>query len=146
MADEKRMSMSVQVEADVRWGELDAFEHVNNTVYFRWFEDARIAYFMACGVLEHLEATGVGPILGSTSCRFRRAVTFPDRVTVGASVERVDEDRFLMRYRVVSHGTGEVVAEGDGLVVMYDYTAGSKAPVPQAIRAGIQRLESGDVG
>ena len=141
MGDEELSPMPVEVEADVRWGELDAFQHVNNTVYFRWFEDARIAYFRGCGVLEHMEASGVGPILASTSCRFRRAVTYPDRITVGASVDRVEADRFLMRYRVVSEATGQVVADGEGLVVMYDYGADQKAPVPPGIREGIQRLQ-----
>ena len=61
----------VITEQAVIWGDMDAFQHVNNTIYFRWFETARIRYFEEIGFLEHLEATGVGPILAETSCRFR---------------------------------------------------------------------------
>ena len=142
MQEDEIAAMPVEVQLDVRWGDLDAFQHVNNTVYFGWFEDARIAYFGATGVLDHMEASRVGPILASTSCRFRRAVTYPDRVTVGARVEVVEADRFLMGYRVVSQATGEVVADGEGLVVMYDYAAGEKAAVPDTIREAIEALEN----
>ena len=62
----------VVIDEQVVWGEMDAFQHVNNTVYFRYFESARIAYFGAVGYLEWMKAEGSGPILASTRCRFRR--------------------------------------------------------------------------
>ena len=132
----------VEVRLRVRWGDMDAFQHVNNTVFFKWFEDARIAYFEASGVLGYRASTRVGPILAASSCRFRRPVTWPDHVRVGARVEDVQEDRFTMGYCAVSEATGEVVATGDGLVVCYDYDGEHKAPLPEPILEGIRRVEA----
>ena len=59
-------SFPVVVAIPVAWGDMDAFQHVNNTVYFRYFESARIAYFERLEFMELMQATGVGPILGKS--------------------------------------------------------------------------------
>lgn len=128
-------------ETPVAWGEMDSFAHVNNVVYFKYFESARIEYFRRIGFPDWMKETGIGPILASTSCRFRKPLTFPDRVTVGARVTGLENDRFTMDYRVVSHALDAVAAEGEGLIVAYDYRGGEKAAVPQEIRARIMKLE-----
>jgi len=129
----------VTLEIPVAWGDMDAFEHVNNTVYFRWFESARIAYFRQVGALEVMQTTGVGPILAATQCRFKLPLTFPDEVVAGARVpaDSIGEDRFTMHYAVASRRHGRVAAEGNGLVVTYDYAAASKAPIPDQLRRRI---------
>ncbi|HET6231824.1 MAG TPA: thioesterase family protein [Longimicrobiaceae bacterium] len=132
----------VVVEMPVAWGDMDFFRHVNNTVFFRYFESARIEYLGRIGFQAALEETGVGPILASTSCRFRRPLTYPDTVSVGARATEVSEDRFTMEYRLVSRKLGEVAADGGGVLVSYDYGAGRKAPLPDAVRAAIERLEA----
>ena len=60
----------VLVMFPVHWGEMDALGHVNNARYFTWFESARIALFGQIGVLATREATGIGPILATTTCDF----------------------------------------------------------------------------
>lgn len=135
----------VVVEIPVQWGEMDFFRHVNNTVFFRYFESARIAYLDAIGFREEETRGGVGPILASTHCRFRRPLTYPDTVLVGARTTAVGADRFTMEYRLVSRAQGEVAAEGGGVLVSYDYAAGRKAPLPEPVRAIIARLE-GEIG
>lgn len=132
----------VSVDVDVRWGDMDAFQHVNNTLYFRYFESARIAYFDALNVAEFIDGTQVGPILASTSCRFRFPVTYPDTLSVGARVSRVGADRFVMDYLVVSQRHEKLAAEGEGLLVTYDYGAGTKARLPDIVRARILELEA----
>jgi acyl-CoA thioester hydrolase len=119
---------------------MDSFNHVNNIVYFRYFESARIVYFEKIGFREWMEEHGVGPILASTHCRFRRPLTYPDRVTIGARVTDLGEDRFSMKYRVYSHQLDDIAAEGEGLIICFDYRNGVKAPVPLQIRNAIEEL------
>ena len=126
----------------VAWGEMDAFGHVNNVVYFRYFETARIAYFREIGLLEHMDRTGVGPILAETRCRFRRPLTFPDSLRLGVRVTSIAGDGFQMAYRVYSDALDTHAAEGDGRIVIFDYTAGSKAALPPDIQARIEALEA----
>ncbi|OGF56868.1 MAG: thioesterase [Candidatus Fraserbacteria bacterium RBG_16_55_9] len=131
----------VVMELPVVWGEMDSFGHVNNIVYFRYFESARITYFERIGYLETIKTTGVGPILASTCCNFKKALTFPDKIYVGAKISEMSEDRFRMQYRIVSEKLGKIAAEGDGWIVSFNYREGRKAPVPPEIRARIEALE-----
>lgn len=132
----------VVIEFPVQWGEMDAMGHVNNAVYFRWFESARIVYFERLGWLEILRDAGNGPILHSTQARFRAPLLFPDTVRVGARVAEVESDRFTMRYEVRSERLGGALAcEGSGLIVAYDYRASGKAALPAAIVDRIRALE-----
>lgn len=131
----------VVVRIPVAWGEMDAYQHVNNIVYFRYFETARIHYFERVRLMQG-SFEGVGPILASTDCRFKFPLTFPDTVAVGARVVRIDDDRFTMEYRVVSERADRVAAEGRGVIVTYRYAERKKAPVPEELRAAIEALEA----
>ncbi|HEV2764081.1 MAG TPA: thioesterase family protein [Pyrinomonadaceae bacterium] len=125
----------------VAWGEMDSLQHVNNIVYFRYFESARMAYFERLGFWDFMRETGVGPILAATSCKFKMPLTWPDTVSVGARVSDLGEDRFLMSYTVVSHGKGKIAAEGEGTIVSYDYRGLKKAPLPEEVKRRIRVLE-----
>lgn len=125
----------------VQWGDMDAYGHVNNTAVFRYFETARIAYLDRCGFLESYDRHRIGAILHSTDCRFRRALIHPDTVQVGGRAVSVDRDRFTMTYMVVSLVHDDVVAEGSGVVVSFDYNTREKAPLPESVRKAIEQLE-----
>lgn len=120
---------------------MDAFGHVNNTVHIRWLESGRVQYLMQLGLSEFMDQSGVAPILASISCRYRSPVVFPDVVTIGTRVKELGEDRFTVHHRIVSREQGRVVAEGEGIVVCFDYKAGRKAPVPPLVRARIRETE-----
>lgn len=134
-------SYPVTIEIPIAWGDMDAFQHVNNTVYFKHFESARISYFEKINFLEVMQKTGVGPILASTQCRYKIPLTYPDHVVVGAKVETIAQDRFVMQYAVVSQKFKKIAAVGEGVIVTFDYQNNKKAPVPKEIRASISNLE-----
>ena len=131
-------SYPVVIETDVAWGDMDAFNHVNNTVYFRWFESGRIAYFRQVGFTGN---DAVGPILASTSCRMRIPLAYPDRVAIGARVRDIGDDRFTMEYAVVSRTLKKIAAEGEAVVFSYDHQAKRRAPLPAGVRQRMERLE-----
>ncbi len=134
----------VAISIPVAWGDMDAFNHVNNTVYFRYFETARIAYFEKIGVLTFMEQHGIGPILAHTECRFRLPLTYPDSLNVESRVIEVAQDRFLMQYRITSHAKAAVAAEGTGRIVMVDYRTGKKSSLPPEVRQAITAMEGRD--
>lgn len=131
----------VVVEVPVAWGEMDSYRHVNNVVYFRYFENARLEYFRRLGWFEYEKETGIGPILHSTQARFRRPLTYPDTVSAAVRVSSLAEDRFTMNYLVVSHRLAAVAAEGQGIIVTYHYAEERKVPVPEELRRRIAELE-----
>jgi acyl-CoA thioester hydrolase len=124
----------------VQWGEQDAFGHVNNTVYFRWCESARLVYLERAGLASRLKADSVGPILAHIGCDFRKPVVYPDSVEVGSRITRIGRSSFEMDHLVVSAKLG-VVAEARSTLVVYNYAASRSVPLPGALRAAIEALE-----
>lgn len=126
---------------DVNWGDMDAFEHVNNTVYFRYFEDVRIAYFEKIGVFEHMSKSKIGPILANARCNFLLPLDFPDCIHIGARANVLSPKKMNMEFAVFSDKQNAVVAEGEGLVVYYHYGEGRSCEIPGVIVAAIEGLE-----
>jgi len=106
----------VVIEIPIAWGDMDAFQHVNNIMYFRYFESARIAYFEKLNFIEQMKKTGIGPILANTQCKFKIPLSYTDQVSVGAKVDVIEKDRFLMKYLVVSHKHKNIAAVGEGML------------------------------
>lgn len=134
---------AITLEVPLHWGEMDAFGHVNNAVYFRWFESARMSYFERLGWPELQRESGIGPILHSTQARFRAPLVWPDTILVATRVSEISGDRFTMLYEVRSRSLGRLAAEGSGLIVAFDYRTLAKAPLPDLIRARMAQLEAG---
>lgn len=132
----------VLIEIPIEWGDMDAFQHVNNKVYFRHFESVRIAYLHKIGFDEVMQDSGIGPILASTQCRYKVPLTYPDQVTIGAKVDTIETDRFLMKYAVVSQKLRKIAAVGEGLIVTFDYQKNEKVAIPAVIKQRMVDLES----
>jgi acyl-CoA thioester hydrolase len=130
----------VAIRIPVQWGEMDAYGHVNNTVFFRYFESARIEFLDRCRFLEAYEREKVGAILHSTSCRFRRPLFYPDTALIGTRASQVDDDRFTMEYVIASESENAVIAEGTGIVVSFDYVNRAVVPIPDYVREAIDEM------
>jgi len=140
--DEALGRYPVSVTIPVAWGEMDAFQHVNNVVFARWLETARIAYFTRIGLLERMRREGVGPIVGRIAIDFRRPVTFPDTVRVDATAKKLGRSSFTMAYRIWSTAQEVEVATGEDVIVTLDYRSGRTTAVDEALRASIVGLEA----
>ena len=138
----------IVIAQPVQWGDQDSMGHVNNVVFFRWCESARIEYFGRIGMPgkraggQGERAGGQGEfILASIRCDFRRQVNFPDTVRIGARISRIGRSSMTMEHVIVSQAQQAVVAEAESTMVSFDYTAGKSQPVPDDARAAIAKLE-----
>jgi acyl-CoA thioester hydrolase len=143
--DELLAGYPVVVRQAVVWGEMDSYCHVNNVVYFRYFENARLEYFRRLDWPEFEKETGIGPILAATQARFRRALTYPDTIAITARLGTLDEDRFTLEHRIFSEQLGDMATEGQGTVVAFHYGRGEKVPLPDELRRRIAALEAGKI-
>jgi acyl-CoA thioester hydrolase len=144
----RRIGMKNQIEGypvviavPVAWGEMDAFQHVNNNAYFRYFESARMAYYERLNLGDLRSRTGIGPILAETSCRFKTPLTYPDTVLVGVKVTKLEEDRFMMNHRIVSTKLQKIAAEGNSVIATFNYRENKKVRVPEEMKLNIADLE-----
>lgn len=123
------------------WGEMDAFQHLNNIIYFRYFETARIAFFEKMKMTKRGLPQGVGPILASTSCRFKAPLAYPDTLYVGVRILEIGADRFKLEHLVVSEKLQKVAAVGEVVVVSYDYSAQAKTDLPESWRRRLEKAK-----
>jgi len=131
MTEERKL---VHVEhIPIRWGDMDAMGHVNNTVYFRYMEQARISWFNALGVLAGPD--GEGPVIVTASCTFRRPFTYPGTVEVrtyagkpgGSSIPTFIE-------MSLEDDPATIYAEGAAIVVWMDFPKNKPLRVPDRVR------------
>ena len=129
------------MELSILWGDEDAFNHVNNVAYLRWCETARVEYLRRIGLFPQLPPLGIGPIIASQTCHYRRPLNYPDTVVVGTRVTAIGNSSFRMEHRIVSRATGQVGADAESTMVTMDYSTGKSVRVPAAVRQAIVDLE-----
>ena len=128
-------------QMDIAWGDMDAFQHVNNAVYLRYFESARIRYFEKTPMFDIMQQEGIGPIVHSHRIRYRFPLTYPDTIRIGVRVTGVGYDRITVAYQLLSTRHHIIAAEGETTIVFLNYQARQKAPVPEPVLQAIDALE-----
>lgn len=127
-------------ELPLRWGDSDALNHLNNTLYFRLMEEARIQILYAA---ELRVPDDVGPILAHASCDFLRPLTYPATVRVTHTLTRVGRSSMefeLMLEKVGDEGGGpgnNPYARGRNVLVWMDFVANRSAPWPAGVLASL---------
>ena len=136
MAEERRLAHVERIP--IRWGDMDAMGHVNNTVYFRYMEQARISWIETWGVGttgNHAE----GPVIANASCQFRRPLKYPGSVEVRVFAGGIGRSSLPTYYEIRRTDDAQTVyATGDALFVWISNATGKPAAFPDTVR---RRLE-----
>lgn len=131
----------VKLQLPVQWGDMDAFQHVNNVRYLRWFESARIEYLKYLKTLKINSNTNIGVIVGSLDCKYLFPVTYPDTIELGVRIENLEAGKFDMVCHMVSQRHQRLVAIASAKIVIYDYVNFKKAEMSEAMMEEIRTLE-----
>ena len=127
----------LQVHSEVmaiRWGDMDAIMHVNNTVYFRFMEQARISWVDSWGV-PSTAAEAEGPVIASASCRFRRPLKYPGKVEVRVYAGKIGRSSMPTYYEIRRTDDQETVyATGAALFVWINNATGRPVAFPEPVR------------
>ncbi len=118
----------------IRWGDMDAMGHVNNTIYFRYFETVRIEWFDRIGCKP--DPKGQGPVIVNAFCNFIRQLEYPGEVLARhyvANAGRTSFDTYMTLERTDQPGV--IYTEGGAKTVWVDFPKQKSAPLPDWIRA-----------
>lgn len=118
----------------IQWGDMDAFGHVNNVIYIRWFESARIDLLNSLNSSVTMEPGGIGPILASIRCDYKRQLHFPDTVHVGSRRGKMGRTSAEIEHVVVSQDQKAIVATGVSVLVVFDYETQRPVRIPEDLR------------
>lgn len=122
----------------IHWGEMDAFNHLNNVVYYRYAESARIGYLQALGMFDGSMVT----VLAQSSCQYLRPVTYPDTLLLGVRCQRLGNTSIVMEYSYYSCAQEAIVATADAVIVRLDSDGKDKLPWSNAERERLLKLEA----
>lgn len=133
MSQEQSAQPVFSCEIPVRWGDMDAYGHVNNTLYFRYFEEARFLWMLDKG-LPTLGDTH--PVVVTIGCTFLRPIFHPETLRIALYVGEVGRSSFMVTYKVYTSAQPDVpAAEGYSKVVWVSAANGKSVPLPDAVRA-----------
>lgn len=141
MKEIRRADFRHFVPLTVRWGDLDALGHVNNTVFFRYSEEGRIRYFMETGVATGPSTQGSGLILADMRCSFVTQLHYPGEIEIASRTQALGNSSMHMQQALFHKGQDEIAAIFKAVVVWFDYAAQRPARVPDSIREAIASYE-----
>ena len=117
----------------LRWGDMDAYGHANNTVYFRFFEEARIVWLASLELGGAEDATG--PVIIKTSATFLKELTHPANVVVETYADKAGNTSLDTYHLLKDKDTGDIYAEGYAKIVLTDRATLKSTPLPDTLRA-----------
>lgn len=130
--------MVITRDIAVRWGDMDALNHVNNTVFLRFIEEARIAFFQS--IPGGWESSDDLPLLVNVNCNFRREIRYPATVRVKLKASQASAKRLLMEHTITDVEDPDLLyADAEATVVWVSRATGRGIPLPERI---LQALEN----
>jgi acyl-CoA thioester hydrolase len=124
---------SRKLEMRIDWSELDAFGHVNNLSIMKYVQAARMVCLDAVGLMQSKSAEGIGPILASINCQFRKPLFYPGLVTVYSRVDDIKNTSFRIQYEVYND-KAEIAAEAKDIIVLFDFNRQAKMAISEDLR------------
>ncbi len=129
-----RGKLAYVLQLDVRWGDMDALGHVNNAVYFRYMEQARIEFFAQHGIGS--DGKGHGLLLVHAECNFRRAIVYPAHIQVRLYCGEPRRSSLPLFVEIVdASGKDVLYADGKSVVAWVDFALNQSQPMPDLVRA-----------
>ena len=126
-------------EIPVRWGDMDAYGHVNNTLYFRYFEEARFLWMVEKGISLKSDTH---PVVVTIGCTFLRPIYYPETLRLDLFISEPGRSSFMVTYKVYALSQPDTpAAEGYSKVVWVSSVDGKSVPMPDEVREwfGTQR-------
>jgi acyl-CoA thioester hydrolase len=132
LPDDKKLTFEMVIP--IRWGDMDAMGHVNNTIYFRYFETIRIEWFRRIGCDPN--PAGEGIVIVNAFCNFIKQLEYPGDVLARHYVAKLGRTSFETYVTMERTDTpGLVYASGGAKAVWVDFPKQKSAPVPEWLRA-----------
>lgn len=127
---------------DTRWMDNDHYGHVNNVVYYSYFDTAVNGYLMQASGKDIRELPEIG-IVAETGCRFMKSLSFPEKLEIGLAVDRLGNSSIVYRIAIFRAGDPEPAAVGKFVHVYVDAASRRPVPVPAVIREAVKPLVRG---
>jgi acyl-CoA thioester hydrolase len=144
-APETRDAYAIVRSIPTRWMDNDHYGHVNNVIYYSYFDTAVNGWLIEATGTDIRELPQIG-IVAETSCRFLKELSFPETIHAGLRVERLGRSSIVYQVGLFREDDEQPAAVGRFVHVYVDAAARTVVPVPDAIRAAVSTLPAVDAG
>ena len=136
---ETRAAYARFVTITTRWMDNDAYGHVNNVVYYSYFDTIVNSWLVEQGLLEVTASPAVGLVV-ETGCTYFESVAFPEPLDAGMAVERLGRSSVRYRVGIFRAGAGEAAAQGHFVHVYVDRATQTPVAIPEGTRAALETI------
>ncbi len=130
--EELNIKFPFPIKQQVLWGEMDAFNHINNVVYFRYFETGRVEFFNRANLWQFFINEDIRIVVGKLECNFIREITHPAEIEIAVGIKKIGNSSLTVHHKVSCNG--QIAAHGEGIIVATSPTNGKSTPWTAALR------------
>lgn len=129
-----------EMKIRIDWSGIDMLGHINNLAIMKYIQTARIDFLEKVGMLPLSSETGLGPVLASTSCQFKKQLFYPGMVKVCSRIDQIKNTSFQMRHIVLDQA-GELIAEAHDVIVIFNFNKNTKQAIPDIYRERMDKIQ-----
>lgn len=129
----------MELKLRIDWSELDLFGHVNNVAFMKYIQASRVNFWDEIGITALHKQTNTGPMLASTGCQFKKPLFYPGNIRIEAKVSFIKNTSFGFHH-IIYDDHGDIAAEADDVMVMYNFNKNVKIAIPDFIREKLEFL------
>lgn len=121
----------------VAWGDMDAFNHINNVLYFRYFESGRVEFFNKTNLWQLFIDEGIKIVVGKLECNYIREIKHPAEIEISVGILKIGNSSLTVHQKISCNG--ELAAHGEGIIVATNPETGKSTPWTDKLRAEFQK-------
>ncbi len=129
----------MELKLRIDWSELDLFGHVNNVAIMKYIQASRVNFWDNTGISQLYKERNIGLMLASTSCKFKQPLFYPGNIRILAKINFIKNTSFSFHHTIYNDN-GNIAAEADDVMVMYDFSKNEKVVIPDKIRDALSKF------
>ncbi len=130
------MSLVTNISLRIDWSELDVFGHINNVMFNKYAQAARLNYVDTIGLMELHKTQNIGFMVAETNCQFKKELLFPGNIHIQTKIDFVKNTSFALEH-IMTNDSDELVAIAKDVLVVFDFTQKEKCLIPEEIKEKI---------
>ncbi|MCC6516361.1 MAG: acyl-CoA thioesterase [Chitinophagales bacterium] len=121
----------------VAWGDMDAFNHINNVIYFRYFETGRVEFFNKTNLWQLFDDENIRIVVAKLECNYVQEIKHPATIEIAVGIKKIGNSSLIVHHIVKCNGN--IAAHGEGIIVATNPATGKSTPWTEKIRANFEQ-------
>jgi len=131
------IQFSFPIRQQVAWGDMDAFNHINNVIYFRYFETGRVEFFNKTGLWQLFLDENIRIVVVKLECNYVHEIIHPAEIEISVGLKKIGNSSLTVHHVIKNNGI--IAAHGEGIIVATNPKTGKSTPWTPRLKTGFDR-------